>query len=495
MERRIQSALISVYNKEGLASIIEVLKKLNVTIYSTGGTRDFIEKCGVDCVPVEEVTGYPSILGGRVKTLHPKIFGGILARRDNKEDLDQLFQYEIPLFDLVITDLYPFEETIQKGASEKDIIEKIDVGGVSLIRAAAKNFNDVLVIPSRNQYSFLLNIILQNKGFSSLVQRKEMMVCAFSVTSNYDSLIHNYFSGNKAIPLRYGENPHQLALYHGNLKDAVEQLHGKELSYNNLLDVDAAIALINDFNEPAFAVIKHNNACGFATDSDLFTCWKKALAGDPVSAFGGVIITNRDVTKTVAEEINKLFFEVLIAPGFQADALTVLKEKKNRILLIQKTFVYPEKQFRSLLSGTLEQTRDTKIVDKEDLKTVTEKKPDESQLNELMFANKIVKHSKSNAIVLAKDHQLIASGVGQTSRIDALKHAIEKAKNFGIDLNGAVMASDAFFPFDDCVTIAHEAGIISIIQPGGSLRDTDSINACNKFGISMVLTGFRHFRH
>ena len=495
MEGRIQSALISVFNKENLEPIIERLKELNVTMYSTGGTRTFIEECGADCVPVEEVTGYPSILGGRVKTLHPKIFGGILARRDHNEDLSQLYEYEIPLFDLVIVDLYPFEETIAKGGSQVDIIEKIDIGGVSLIRAAAKNFNDVMVIPSRNEYSYLLNVLSQQAGIGTLAQRKQMMVRAFEVTSGYDAAIQRYFSGSKSVALRYGENPHQQGVFHGHLNDLVDQLHGKELSYNNLLDIDAAIALINDFKDPAFAVIKHNNACGLATDVDLLSAWKKALAADPVSAFGGIIITNKGVTKAIAEEINKLFFEVMIAPQFEADALTILKEKKNRILLKLKPFSYPEKQFRSLLTGTLEQSRDVKTVVAEDLKTVTEKKPTTSQINDLLFANKLVKHSKSNAIVLVKNNQLIASGVGQTSRIDALKHAIEKAKIFDFDLKGAVMASDAFFPFDDCVTIAHEAGIAAIIQPGGSLRDADSVNACNKYGMAMVITGFRHFKH
>ena len=495
MEGRIQSALISVYNKDSLAPIIEKLQELNVTMYSTGGTRTFIDECGADCIPVEEVTGYPSILGGRVKTLHPKIFGGILARRDHNDDLSQLYQYEIPLFDLVIVDLYPFEETIAKGGSQVDIIEKIDIGGVSLIRAAAKNFNDVLVIPSRNEYRFLKNILDQQSGIGTLAQRKQMMVRAFVITAGYDSAIHRYFSGAISVPLRYGENPHQQGVFHGNLNEVVEQLHGKELSYNNLLDIDAAIALINDFKDPAFAVIKHNNACGLATDPDLLVAWKKALAADPVSAFGGIIISNKTISKGVAEEINKLFFEVLIAPQFEVDALTILKEKKNRILLRSKPFSYSEKQVRSLLNGTLEQGRDVKTVVADDLKTVTEKKPSTSQINDLLFANRIVKHSKSNAIVLVKNNQLLASGVGQTSRIDALQHAIAKAKNFGFDLQGAVMSSDAFFPFDDCVTIAHEAGIAAIIQPGGSLRDADSVNACNKYGMAMVMTGFRHFKH
>ena len=495
MERKILSALISVFNKDHLAPIIKGLSALNVTLYSTGGTRGFIEQCGAVCIAVEEVTGYASILGGRVKTLHPKVFGGILARRDHPEDLSQLYEYQIPVYDLVIVDLYPFEETVNKGASETDVIEKIDIGGVSLIRAAAKNFRDVLVVSTKEDYSFLQNIIDQQRAVSTLAQRKEMMSKAFAVTSAYDSAIQHYFSGSEKVTLRYGENPHQQGVFHGNLKDVIQQLHGKELSYNNLLDIDAAISLINEFQEPAFAVIKHNNACGLAIDNNLLLAWRKALAADPVSAFGGIIITNRPLQKEVAAEINKMFFEVLIAPEYESDALNILMEKKNRMLLKLLPFQFPQKQYRSLLNGTLEQSRDVKIVKSADLKIVTEKQPSTMQISDLLFANSIVKHSKSNAILLARDHQMLASGIGQTSRIDALNHAIEKAKHFNFDLKDAVLASDAFFPFDDCVTIAHQAGITAIIQPGGSLRDNDSIIACNKNGMSMVFTGTRHFKH
>ena len=495
MDKKIQSALISVFNKDHLAPIIKGLSALNITLYSTGGTHEFIVACGADCIPVEEVTGYASILGGRVKTLHPKIFGGILARRNHQEDLAQLFEYQIPLYDLVIVDLYPFEETVSQGSTESAIIEKIDIGGVSLIRAAAKNFNDVLVISTKEDYQFLQNIIDQQGAVSTLAQRREMMTRAFAVTSEYDTAIQDYFSSKEKVTLRYGENPHQKGIFHGNLKEVIQQLHGKELSYNNLLDIDAAIALINEFQEPAFSIIKHNNACGLASDVNLLLAWKKALAADPVSAFGGIIITNRPLQKEVAEEINKLFFEVMIAPEYEMEALTILKEKKNRILLKHIPFQFPDKQSRSLLNGTLEQGRDVKTVKAEDLKMVTNQQPSARQISDLLFANSIVKHSKSNAIVIAKDHQLISSGVGQTSRIDALNHAIEKARHFNFDLKDTVMASDAFFPFDDCVTIAHEAGISAIIQPGGSLRDNDSINTCNKNGMAMVLTGIRHFKH
>ncbi len=508
MERKINSALISVFHKDGLEPIIKALTNLGVRMYSTGGTQSFIEQCGGTVTAVEDLTSYPSILDGRVKTLHPKIFGGILARRENKMDQSQLEKFEIPPIDLVIVDLYPFEDTVASGAAEDAIIEKIDVGGISLIRAAAKNFNDVLIVSSMNDYSFLLEILLKQKGASTLEQRKQMMIQAFTVSSGYDGAIQRYFSGLKETKsfsmvgihtnhtqLRYGENPHQLASYHGNLNDAVEQLHGKELSYNNILDIDAAIALISDFKAPTFAVIKHNNACGVCSRNSALEAWKGALAGDPVSAFGGVIVTNQSITKEIAAEISKLFFEVLIAPNFEAEALTILKEKKNRILLKQKSFAFPAQQYRSVLNGLLEQTRDTNVETKEQMKVVTKKSPNENQYPDLIFANILVKHSKSNAIVLAKNQQLLASGVGQTSRVDALEQAIEKAAHFGFDLNDSVMASDAFFPFPDCVNIAHKAGITAIVQPGGSLKDGDSIIACDTNSMAMVTTGIRHFKH
>ncbi|MEP7263974.1 MAG: bifunctional phosphoribosylaminoimidazolecarboxamide formyltransferase/IMP cyclohydrolase [Bacteroidota bacterium] len=495
MEKRINSALISVYKKDGLAPLIKLLSDLDVTMYSTGGTRDFIEQQGGECVPVEAVTGYPSILGGRVKTLHPKVFGGILARRDHQEDISQLTQYEIPTYDLVIVDLYPFEETVTSGAVESEIIEKIDIGGVSLLRAAAKNFTDVLVISDAADYTPLLNMLSKQKGVTTLAQRREMMAKTFEVTAHYDKMIGNYFSGKPLQVLRYGENPHQKGVFHGDLSKMLTQLNGKELSYNNLLDIEAAVNLIRDFSECSFAVIKHNNACGFATDADPLTAWKKALAGDPVSAFGGVIITNRNVDVTTASELSKLFFEVLIAPSFDIAALEILKEKKNRILLQHNEIPLPEIQYRTLLNGVLEQTRDVITETKNELKIVTDASPSPEQINDLLFANKLVKHSKSNSIILVKNQQLLGSGAGQTSRVDALKQAIEKANAFGFDLQGAVMASDAFFPFDDCVTIAAAAGIKSVIQPGGSVKDADSVNACNKLGVSMVFTGYRHFRH
>jgi len=495
MQKKIRSALISVYKKDGLAEIIKRLSELDVAIYSTGGTREFIEQLEVECIPVEEVTGYPSILGGRVKTLHPKVFGGILARRNHQEDISQLTQYEIPTYDLVIVDLYPFEETVRAGAPEEDVIEKIDIGGVSLLRAAAKNFHDVLVISSAADYSFLSAILKNQNGETSLAQRKEMMVRSFEVTSHYDKLISNYFSGNPSKVLRYGENPHQQGVFHGDLEKMFTQLHGKELSYNNLLDIEAAVNLIMDFNGCTFAVIKHNNACGLASDNNPLAAWQKALAGDPVSAFGGVIVTNHPVDEMVAAEINKLFFEVLIAPSFTEGALTILKEEKNRILLEQHSYSLPAIQYRSLLHGVLEQSRDLKTETRDDLKIVTSKSPSETEIDDLLFANKLVKHSKSNAIILVKNGQLIGGGAGQTSRIDALKQAIDKAKAFGFSVEGAAMASDAFFPFNDCVTIAAEAGVKSVIQPGGSIKDADSVEACNKMGISMVLTGFRHFKH
>jgi len=481
--KRIRTALISVYNKEGLEPVIRHLKDLSVRIISTGGTKEFLEKQGMDVTAVEDLTTYPSILGGRVKTLHPKVFGGILYRRDNPEDNSQVGEYDIPGIDLVIVDLYPFEDTVKSGASDAEIIEKIDIGGISLIRAAAKNFTDVVIIPSKQQYPVLLKLLEEKNGDTSLEDRKQLAGNAFAISSHYDTRIHAYFNGsdksvfryssNEGKQLRYGENPHQEGFYFGEFDEMFEQLHGKEISYNNLLDIDAAVGLIRDFDSTGFAILKHNNACGLAIRPNLLDAWKDALAGDPVSAFGGVLITNTEVDTQSAEEINKLFFEIIIAPSYSEDALTVLKQKKNRIILIIKDFERQEKQSRSLLNGVLVQDRDVKTENEGDLKCVT----------------------KSNAIVLAKDNQLVSSGVGQTSRVDALKQAIEKAKNFGFDLKGAVMASDAFFPFPDCVEIAYGEGIGAVIQPGGSVRDQESIDYCDAHNMAMVVTGFRHFKH
>ena len=505
VKKQIKRALISVYHKERLDLIIKKLHDEGVSFLSTGGTKTFIESQGIPCEAVEELTTYPSILGGRVKTLHPKVFGGILARRDVEKDAEQLTEYQIPEIDLVIVDLYPFEATVAAGADEKNVIEKIDIGGISLIRAAAKNYKDVVILASQDQYMPFLELINQNGAETTLEERRWFAKEAFAVTSHYDSAIFNYFDGedasafrftaNGSKPLRYGENPHQKGYFFGQFNEMFEQLHGKEISYNNLLDIDAAVNLINDFEDITFAILKHNNACGLASRDELKNAWKDALAGDPVSAYGGVLITNAIVDKDTAEEINKLFFEVIIAPDYDLDALELLTQKKNRIILVLENTKVPQKQFRSVLNGVLVQERDTYQETGEELKTVTEKEPDEDEIVDLLFANKIVKHSKSNAIVIAKDKQLIASGVGQTSRVDALKQAIEKAKSFDFDLQGAVMASDAFFPFNDCVEIAAEAGITAIIQPGGSVRDTDSIEMANQKGVSMVTTGIRHFKH
>lgn len=505
VKKQIKRALISVYHKERLDLIIKKLYDEGVSFLSTGGTKTFIESQGIPCEAVEELTTYPSILGGRVKTLHPKVFGGILARRDVEKDAEQLTEYQIPEIDLVIVDLYPFEATVAAGADEKNVIEKIDIGGISLIRAAAKNYKDVVILASQDQYMPFLELINQSGAETTLEERRWFAKEAFAVTSHYDSAIFNYFDGedasafrftaNGSKPLRYGENPHQKGYFFGQFNEMFEQLHGKEISYNNLLDIDAAVNLINDFEDITFAILKHNNACGLASRDELKNAWKDALAGDPVSAYGGVLITNAIVDKDTAEEINKLFFEVIIAPDYDLDALELLTQKKNRIILVLENTKVPQKQFRSVLNGVLVQERDTYQETGEELKTVTEKEPDEDEIDDLLFANKIVKHSKSNAIVLAKDKQLIASGVGQTSRVDALKQAIEKAKSFDFDLQGAVMASDAFFPFNDCVEIAAEAGITAIIQPGGSVRDTDSIEMANQKGVSMVTTGIRHFKH
>jgi len=504
-KKQIKRALVSVYHKDKLDIIIQKLYSEGVEFISTGGTRSFIESLNIPCLAVEDLTGYPSILGGRVKTLHPKIFGGILTRRENKEDIEQIEEYEIPEIDLVIVDLYPFEATVAAGADEPTTIEKIDIGGISLIRAAAKNYNDVIIVASQDQYEPLLEIITSNGAKTTLEERRWFAKQAFAVSSHYDSAIFNYFDGqeesafrfseNNSKILRYGENPHQRGVYFGKFEDLFEQLQGREISYNNLLDIDASINLINDFEDITFAILKHNNACGIASRPVLVDAWKAALAGDPVSAFGGVLITNAVIDKATAEEMNKIFFEVVIAPDYDLDAIEILSQKKNRIILILKEAKSNRKQFRSLLNGVLMQDKDTNTETADDLKVVTEKAPTTEEIEDLLFANKIVKHSKSNAIVLAKNKQLIASGVGQTSRVDALTQAIEKATTFKFDLAGAVMASDAFFPFPDCVQIASEAGITTVIQPGGSINDKLSIEKCNETGVSMVTTGFRHFKH
>lgn len=504
--RKVRNALISVYYKEQLEPVIRLLQKFGVTMYSTGGTEDFIRKLGADVIPVEELTSYPSILGGRVKTLHPKIFGGILARRENEQDNSQVSEYDIPEFDLVIVDLYPFEETLASGAPEEEIIEKIDIGGISLIRAAAKNYKDVLIVASRNEYDYLADILIRNSGSSMLEDRKELAKRAFHISSHYDTAIFHYFNHEnplkiykqsvaKAFSLRYGENPHQEGTFYGELDSMFTKLNGKELSYNNLVDVDAAVNLIAEFNEPTFAILKHTNACGVASRNTLSEAWQSALACDPVSAFGGVIITNGIINEETAAEIHKLFFEVLIAPGYEEKAIHILSEKKNRILLVQKDVKLPLKEVKTLLNGVIEQDKDLSTETRQQMQAVTETSPTDSEFTDLEFAGKIAKHTKSNTIVLAKNKQLLASGVGQTSRVDALKQAIVKAGAFGFSLEGAVMASDAFFPFPDCVQIAGAAGITAVLQPGGSVKDKDSIDFCNLHQISMVFTGVRHFKH
>ena len=503
--KKMKTALVSVFHKDGLDEIITMLHKEGVQLLSTGGTQEFIESLGVPCQRVEDLTGYPSILGGRVKTLHPKVFGGILGRRDNEGDQVQMVNYEIPEIDLVIVDLYPFEDTVASGASHEAIIEKIDIGGISLIRAAAKNHKDVVIVASKDQYAALADI-LRNKGAQTTLEERVWFAKeAFGVSSLYDSAIFNYFDGEngsmfrKAVnhpkSLRYGENPHQKGYFYGNFEAMFDQIHGKEISYNNLLDINAAVDLIDEFDETTFAILKHNNACGLASRDTLLEAWTDALAGDPVSAFGGVLITNRAIDKETAEEINKIFFEVIIAPDYDVNALEILTQKKNRIILVRKETEMPRQQYRSVLNGVLVQDRDLKTETPEDCKPVTNKVATAEEIEDMLFANKIVKNSKSNAIVLAKNKQLLASGVGQTSRVDALKHAIEKAHGFGFDLHGAVMASDAFFPFPDCVEIAHEAGVTAVIQPGGSVRDAESVEYCNNNDVAMVITGFRHFKH
>ena len=504
-KRTIKNALISVFHKDGLAPIVKKLTELGVKIYSTGGTQSFIEEQGIAVNRVEDLTTYPSILGGRVKTLHPNVFGGILSRRELASDKEQLEQYNIPEFDLVIVDLYPFEKTVASGAEEQDIIEKIDIGGISLIRAAAKNFKDVLIVSEMSQYVETLEILNNNGASTNMAERKKFAGTAFNVSSHYDTAIFNYFNTDNTTAfkesiregktLRYGENPHQKGTFYGDLDEMFSKLNGKELSYNNLLDVDAAVNLISEFEETTFVVLKHNNACGLASRTNLLDAWNAALAGDPTSAFGGVLITNKEVDLATAEEINKLFYEVLIAPSFANDALELLKEKKNRVLLQQNEVALPKAQFRTVLNGVLHQDKDLKSDAITDMVTATKLAPTQEQLTDLVFASKICKHTKSNTIVFAKGKQLFASGVGQTSRVDALKQAVEKAKNFGFDLNGSVMASDAFFPFPDCVELAGNAGIKSVIQPGGSIKDQLSIDYCDANNMAMVLTGTRHFKH
>lgn len=505
-DKKIRSAIISVFYKEGLDEIVLMLKELKVKIYSTGGTYTYIKELGIEAEKVEDLTTYPPILGGRVKTLHPAVFGGILARRNNPEDLEQLAKYKIPEIDLIIVDLYPFEETVKSVTDDVEIIEKIDIGGISLIRAAAKNFNDVVIISGREQYPGLLELLREKKGITSINERRYYAAEAFKTSSHYDTAIFRYFnkeadipvfreSINSAYALRYGENPHQKGIFYGNPGELFSKLHGKELSYNNLLDLDAALGLIDEFSETTYVIIKHNNACGVASRRNPVDAWNDALACDPVSAFGGVIVTNALVDEHTAKEIDKIFLEIIIAPAFTDTALEILKQKKNRIILLRKEPVRSLFSYRSMLNGVLWQERDNSTETAPDLKPVTKRIPGQSEIEDLLFANIIVKHSKSNAIVIAKNKQMCASGIGQTSRVDALKQAIEKAHTLGFDINGAVMASDAFFPFADSVGIAHKAGISAVIQPGGSVRDQESIDYCSSNGVAMVFTGIRHFKH
>ena len=506
--KKATSALVSVFHKDGLEPVVKKLHELGVTLYSTGGTEKFIKDLGIPVVPVEEVTSYPSILGGRVKTLHPKVFGGILNRQDHEGDVAQMEEFDIPQLDIVIVDLYPFEKTVASGASEQDIIEKIDIGGISLIRAAAKNYKEVLCVSSMEDYEDFLNVITEGDGSTSLEDRKRFATKAFNISSHYDSAIFNYFNKNHEVAtlkisekqgkvLRYGENPHQKGFFFGDFEAMFDKLHGKELSYNNLLDVDAAVNLMEEFqdDDPTFAILKHNNACGLATRSTIKQAYVDALAGDPVSAFGGILISNTEIDVATSQEIHKLFCEVVIAPSYSPEALEVLKGKKNRIILIQKEIELPKTLTRTCLNGALVQEKDFKTDSENDLEAVTLKKAGPQEIEDLLFASKLCKHTKSNTIVLAKNKQLCASGTGQTSRVDALNQAIHKAKSFNFDLKGAVMASDAFFPFPDCVEIAHKAGIGSVIQPGGSIKDQLSIDFCNENGMAMVMTGTRHFKH
>lgn len=502
--KQIKSALISVFYKDGLDDIVRTLDSLGVKIISTGGTQAFIEGLGIECTPVEKLTGYPSILGGRVKTLHPGVFGGILSRRDNPGDKVQTKQYNIPEIDLVIVDLYPFEATVASGAAHEDIIEKIDIGGISLIRAAAKNYKDVVIIPSQAQYAKLATLLHEKQGMTDEEDRLDLAMDAFAVSSHYDSAIFSYFDKDHARlritadaskSLRYGENPHQNGVFFGDFDAMFEQLHGKEISYNNLLDIDAAIGLINEFDETTVAILKHNNACGLASRATLLEAWKDALAGDPVSAFGGIVVCNQPVDKETAEEMNKIFFEVVIAPSYSEEALEVLKQKKNRIILVQKSKEVSPRTVRSCLNGLLVQDRDFKTETAADLENKGARPATAAEIEDLLFANKIVKHTKSNAIVLAKNKQLLGSGTGQTSRVDSLRHAIAKAHAFNFDLKGAALASDAFFPFGDCVEIAHNEGIDAVIEPGGSVRDNETIEYCANNGMALVFSGSRHFKH
>ena len=504
--KKIKTALISVFYKTGIDTIVALLKQNDVQIYSTGGTYDYIHALDPGVKTVESLTGYPSILGGRVKTLHPKVFGGILGRTHLASDQKEMSEYEIPAFDLVIVDLYPFEETVATTDDEGKIIEKIDIGGISLIRAGAKNFNDVVIVPSRDYYGELIEILEKQHGETSLEDRRRFASYAFSVSSHYDSAILNWFVKDqeeqplriceeKATALRYGENPHQKGAFYGDLDAMFGKLHGKELSYNNLLDLDAGLNLLREFDTPTFAILKHNNPCGLACRATVKEAYLAALAGDPVSAFGGVLVCNRPIDKEAAEEINKLFIEVIVAPHYEDGVLDILFSKKNRVVLRLKEDIFSKKTVKTALNGFLLQDRDLHTETADDFKVITTKAPTEAEVEDMVFANKIVKHSRSNAIVLAKGKQLYASGIGQTSRVDALRQAIEKARSFNFDLKGAVLASDAFFPFKDCVELAHEAGITAIVQPGGSVRDQESIDCCNENGISMVFTGFRHFRH
>jgi phosphoribosylaminoimidazolecarboxamide formyltransferase/IMP cyclohydrolase len=506
--KTIKSALISVFSKDGLEPIVKQLNQLGVTIYSTGGTETFIKNLGIDAIPVENVTSYPSILGGRVKTLHPKVFGGILNRQNNASDVSELADFDIPQIDLVIVDLYPFEKTVASGASNEDIIEKIDIGGISLIRAAAKNYADVICVSSVDDYAEFLELLKSQHGETTETDRKRFAAKAFNISSHYDSAIFNYFNKNHEETvlkiseqngqiLRYGENPHQKGFFFGDFDAVFTKLHGKELSYNNLLDVDAAVNLMNEFktDAPTFAILKHNNACGIATRSTLHQAYVDALAGDPVSAFGGILISNTEIDKVTADDIHNLFCEVVIAPSFSADALSILTEKKNRILLVLHETELPQTTVRTCLNGVLVQDKDSITDALEHLSDATDNKPTKNELEDLIFASKICKHTKSNTIVLAKNKQLCASGTGQTSRVDALNQAIHKAQSFKFDLKGAVMASDAFFPFPDCVEIADNAGITAVIQPGGSIKDQLSIDYCNENNMTMVFTGTRHFKH
>ncbi len=504
--KKIKTCLISVFYKTNLDKIVALLKEQDVQIYATGGTYQFIKELDDSVKTIESLTSYPSILGGRVKTLHPKVFGGILGRLQNETDVEEMKQYEIPAFDLVIVDLYPFEETVKKTDDPAQIIEKIDIGGISLIRAGAKNFNEVLIVPDSKYYMEFMELYKNQDGCTTIDDRKQFAKYAFATSSHYDTMIYEWFAKDTKSDnlnlhieshseLRYGENPHQKAVFYGNIDEVFEKLHGKDLSYNNLLDLEAGLNLIREFDEPTFAILKHNNPCGLASRQTVAEAYQAALAGDPVSAFGGVFVCNKNIDIATAQEINKMFFEVIVAPDYEEGVLEVLFSKKNRIVLKLKSNDFPERIYKSALNGILMQERDNHSETAVDFKTVTNKNIDKQEVEDLIFANKIVKHSRSNAIVLAKNKQLYASGIGQTSRVDALKQAIEKARSFEFDLNGAVMASDAFFPFADCVEIANNAGITTVIQPGGSIKDQDSIDYCNSHDMAMVFTGYRHFKH